>query len=448
MFCRGACSRWLARTFSGYLLAIPLLAAEPLPDPLTLEYALSLADEPHPELELAGAALDRARAGEQLVESRYKAHVGLEVALRAVEPSDVAREADPTNNDSWAKLRLGKRLYDFGRSEAAQSAAEQEVRSGEWAHLAARQQRRLDIMARYFDVILADLEYTKDNEAMAAAFVGFDKARDRNELGKVSDIRMLELESVYQAVRQRRSVSQARQRTARSRLAMALNRPGELSANLEVPALPWLEREPGELAALEQAAVDGNPRLQELRAQATAANQRVDAELARRKGELRGELQAAAYNRKFSNNNPFAAALVYEVPLLTGGTIDAEAARLRALAREKQALAAAEELAIRQAVLELWLELQSLRARADELEVRAKFRDLYLDRSRALYELEVTSDLGDAMAESSAVRLQTAENRFATALAWARLDALTGHLLQGELPGTDVQQGADSGATK
>ena len=63
------------------------------------------------------------------------------------------------------------------------------------------------------------------------------------------------------------------------------------------------------------------------------------------------------------------------------------------------------------------------------------FRDLDLDLRRSLYEFEVASDLGDAMTEISDYRLQKAENDYQLALAWARLDALTGRLLNAQVGG-------------
>jgi hypothetical protein len=64
--------------------------------------------------------------------------------------------------------------------------------------------------------------------------------------------------------------------------------------------------------------------------------------------------------------------------------------------------------------------------------VRGDYRELYLDRSRALYELEVKTDLGDAMTEMSAVRLDVAHTEFAWMMAQAELAALAGRLLPGE----------------
>jgi outer membrane protein TolC len=131
---------------------------------------------------------------------------------------------------------------------------------------------------------------------------------------------------------------------------------------------------------------------------------------------------------------------VLEVPLCDGGLRDAEVARERARLHELQAQLGEEELRVRQTVLELWLELDLLRAQRDEVAALGHHRELYLDRSRALYEMEVNADLGDSMTLISDHRLRQAATDFSIALAWARLDALTGKT-------PDADQGAAGGET-
>ncbi len=70
-----------------------------------------------------------------------------------------------------------------------------------------------------------------------------------------------------------------------------------------------------------------------------------------------------------------------------------------------------------------------LRASREEAQTRIDYRELYLDRSRTLYEMEVSSDLGDAMVVSSQARLRQAEIEYRLLLNWARLNALRGRPL-------------------
>jgi outer membrane protein TolC len=173
----------------------------------------------------------------------------------------------------------------------------------------------------------------------------------------------------------------------------------------------------------------GNPRLKALAAEVTAAQQGLAAAEAADRPVLSGEAEAAVYNRMTNSTHPLGIGLVLEVPLATGGAGDAKIAAARAELREARARLDQARLELRQSVLDLWLELDTLRLRHEELRTLADYRELYLDRSRALYELEVRTDLGDAMVQTSAVRLLRAEAAFQWQLAQARLQALGGQLL-------------------
>jgi outer membrane protein TolC len=424
-----AAGRWLG--WVGLWVAVPgsLSAAgplQPLPSPLTLEQALKLADQAHPERELADAALLKARAEQAGVAAADDLEVRFSAALSAVDPSAVA--LDQSHNDNWASLRLSKQLTDFGRTDRALAAAEATAQGRSWHLLDVRQQRRLQVMARFFDVLLADLEYARDNEAMSIAYVEWDRARSRNELGQLSDIELLELESTYQRARLRVNASQQKQRITRSLLAVSLNRPDNLPADLVYP--PTLEPSPLlEVEDLTRQALSNNLGLLALRSEVEALEQRVQAAAADDNPVLRAQLEAASYNRELGGRNPMTASLVLEVPLFSGGRVDAQLARERAHLQENRAKLRAYELELRQQLLELWLELQRLQIRREELLVTGDFRDLYLERSRTRYDLEIASDLGDSMTQIADLHLQQAANDLQIRLTRARLEALTGTLL-------------------
>ena len=114
------------------------------------------------------------------------------------------------------------------------------------------------------------------------------------------------------------------------------------------------------------------------------------------------------------------------MPIYSGGRTAADVARRRAEVSEARAELARQELEVRQAVLDLWLELNTLYVQREKVAALSVYRDLYLDRSRALYEMEVKTDLGDSMARTTEARLRRAEVEYQIALAWARLDAVLG----------------------
>lgn len=405
---------------------IERLTAEPssLPEPLTLEYALSLSDEPGADLQYADAQWAKARAEQQIAGAETGVKVSIEGRLRWIEPSWIAYDKGP--DDHKISLVVRKNLYDFGRSTGRLAAAAEYSRSYEWLYQNSRLQRRIIIMERYFDVLLADLEAARDEEAMAVAFVALDKLRNRHELGQVSDVELMELESLYQNSRRRRTVSQNQQRAARSRLAIILNRPAALPAELTMPALQQAERELPGYEKLFNKAIRDNPLLQARRAEVESARKSLDVAKAGSRPMLEAVLEASDYSRVMGSYDDWRAGVEFAIPLYTSGSLDASVAKEQARLYESQARLSEAEDTVRQAVLDLWLKLQELKVQRDEMAAIKDYRDLYLDHSRARYEMEVQTDLGDAMVRLSEAELGRKRTDFQIALAWERLDALTG----------------------
>jgi len=92
---------------------------------------------------------------------------------------------------------------------------------------------------------------------------------------------------------------------------------------------------------------------------------------------------------------------------------------------KQRALLLDEQSRIRQRVLELWQNLRLLKTRREQMQLALNYRELSLDRNRALYEMEVATNLGDAMTAISEVRYQQAKTDFELALAWMELQLLT-----------------------
>lgn len=427
MYCR-----WTRLVAACLVLAVGTSLAEetPLPNPLTMEDALRLADGALPEIELALADRDASDANLAEAESVSRTRLSAYARARAVRPSHVSSDRD--NNDSSAMLALRKRLYDFGYSAALEESAQRAGDGSRWRLLDARQQARLDIMRRFFDVIIADLEFAHDNEAMALAFIDADRARDRHELKRLSDVDLLEAEAAYQETLHRRTRSQTRQRVARSQLAIAIGRPDQLPSDVVRPDPPDLEKALPDYDVLLAEALQHSPELQALRAEVEASRAAVRAARNEHGPVLSAELDASVYNRSTSSTHPLGAGLVLEVPLLTGGAKDAAVSAALAVSRRRSAELALAERALRQRLLDLRLRLDDLRVELAGLQVRRDYRELYLDRSRALYELEVKTDLGDAMTEITAVNLARARAEFDWRMAEAEIAALKGLFLPEE----------------
>lgn len=405
-----------------------------LPDPLSLEQALVLANDAHPDVALAAAQRDAARAGLTQAQSLTGLRSYLDLTPQVVKPTTSVRlsaeeQEDEYVNDSRARLMLQKRLYDFGRAGALEQAAHLELDAREQLFWDARQRRHIEVMARFFDVILADLRYAVDNEALAFNFTAFDRARERQAYGQVSDVDLLELEHRYRESLVVRTQSQKRQAATRNQLALALNRPDSLPRDLLRPPLPDLDREVPDMQEILRLAREHQATLVAARRELEAARAALSAERARRRPVLSAEAEAAWYERELGSRDALRATLNLRVPIYMGGEDRAAIESALARVEEREARLARLELDLSQTVLDLVQELETLSIQRQAADVRLRYRALYLDRSRALYEMEVRTDLGDAMTRVSEAEWIAAQADFRTALTWAKIDALTGRLL-------------------
>lgn len=405
-----------------------LAHAQPAAAPLTLEMALAAVDASHPDVAVSVARRDVADANLQAVRGFTDPQLSLEAQLRYIEPPNGV--GDPSHNDSLARIVARQRLYDFGYSAAREQAATDDLSGAQWALVDRRQAHRIAVMQAFFQVLLADLRFAHDNEAMSIVYVALDRARDRHKLGQVSEVRLLELDSEYQQVRQGWTRSKTRQRLTRTRLAQLLNRPDDPPSELQMPESIDTAIELPDEQELERQALADNPGLKALRAQVHAAEQGLAAARKQYGPVLRGEVEAGTYERRLGSRNDWEAGLIFEVPLYTGRAGSAVVAKARAELAARRAELLSAELALRQTVLENRLALDDLKVQLEQVDKLGDYRELYLDRSRALYEMEVRADLGDAMVQISAVRLARAEVEFDWRLAHARLAALTGQLIE------------------
>ncbi len=238
------------------LCLVPAAAAgaPTLPEPLSLEQALALADS-HPRAQSSTAVAAR-------LPRRHPFYLDCHtLAFGVIDPA------------------RGRPLAPLIEPEPAQ---------------------RLEIMERFFDVLLADLAYSSASEAMAVAYVQLDRARARGELGQTSPLRVSELDAVYEDILQERTVGELGQQWTRALLAQALGRPETLPRDLVTPILPPQPEAPPPLDTLAAAAVGGPAVGARLSPAATAADQQLERlELRQQLAELRLRLLAlAAVERK------------------------------------------------------------------------------------------------------------------------------------------------------
>ena len=402
------------------------LSAPASAEPLTLEEALASVAAPHPDRRVAESELALARADRKEAASRQDFSLFLDGSLRTGR-----QPGGDWKPDNIGRIVARKPLFDFGRSSQAIAAADDEVAARQEALYTVESLRRIDIMARYFDVLMADRQYAADNEFMAVAYVAWDNAKDRFKVGQISQPDLLKLETEYQDIRERRNTSEQRLRSTRQRLAQAIYRPDTLPEELVEPKLQDNARPVPDYETLLPCVMAQNPRILALRAQLSASEARLAAIRAERNPTLDAEVIGGGYSRESVTRDEASAGLVFTIPLYQGGRVDARIAR--ELAQKERTAAELEKLKfdLSDTLLATLQEIEwlrgSSRAAADK---QIEYRDWALERARAEYELELKTNLGTSMAETQMAQIRRKQVEYRLALALARLQALSG----GNLP--------------
>ena len=419
---RAAWSAVLACALSGTAVA----------ERLTLEEALATVAAAHPDRRMAESDLELSRADRDQASSRQDFSLFLDGSLRS--GRQPGGDWEP---DHIGRIVARKPLLDFGRTGQAVAAADQEIVARQADLLNTESLRRIDIMARFFDVLLADQQYVADNEFMTVAYLDWDKARERFELGIGNRPDLLRLEALYQDWRERRNASLQRMRSARQKLAHAMYRPDKLPVTLAEPALPDNGRPVPEYDSLLPWVMQKNPRVQALQAQLAASEARLAAIRAERNPTLDAEVIGGAYSRESVTRDELSAGLVFNIPLYQGGLVDARVARELAQKERRAAELEKLKLELSDTLLATLQEIEWLRASGrGAADKQVEYRDWALERARAEYELELKTNLGNSMAETQAAQLRRRQVEYRLALALARLEALSG----GSLPPVEGAQ--------
>ncbi|MBD3776429.1 MAG: TolC family protein [Thiotrichales bacterium] len=398
-----------------------------LPNPLTLQDVMSASLQAHPLLatEQANLAKIQAQLGAQQAQDGLQLDLVGRLAWR-----DYAKE---TEEFHLAALHARQSLYDFDRNRSQVEALQRHEEAQTLLFENAENQLKLQLMQGFFNVLLADFQYRIDNEAMAVAYVGLDKAKDELDLKRLSDVDYLKLENEYQQILVKRSRSEYQQLQTRLALANLMGLPDARPDELTFPALKnYAQRSLNEttLEKLQQNVLQENPELNALKKRLEAAQLKVQSQQAAAKPDIALEGwagQLSSYPEKREGN--WNIGLTLNMPLYDSGLRDAKVSEAKA---DEQAVAAQiglYEQKLRDKVADIYFQIKLLEAERNQNKIFGDYADLYLDYSRALYENESKTDLGDAMVRLSEANYNQVAWQFKQALLWASLDSLTGKAL-------------------
>ena len=294
---------------------------------------------------------------------------------------------DDDSGDSAASLILSKPIYDFGLQDSREGRIGLQLEALELQKRLLIEQRRLDILEKYLAVLDADNQFLSENEALAIGFIRYDNAREDQELGATAEIEVLRLQSAYETIRRKRNLAEQQQRLQRSILAEAMGYPGQLASNLEIPEINNTRVLPDDYETLVTRALQNSLEALVALANTRAAHAAIQIAEAANGPTLDLELEVSTYERETRTRDDWRAGLYIEIPLYRGSSA---ATVNRATAHYRRSLAQQQQLQshLRVEVLKLWQQLQQLQLEIEGRSVEQDYRDRYLDRSRAEYELE------------------------------------------------------------
>lgn len=406
-----------------------------LPNPLTLEYVLSHSLNEHPQLQLQQALINQIRAQQLLQSSTDKTQLNLVGRLGWRD------YADKTEKYNLAALQLTQKLYDFNQNGLLNEALSTKEQAQQMLVIEAENQLKLQIMQAYFNVVLADFQYRIDNEAMAVAYIKFDKAEDMYELSRISDVEFLEIETEYETILTTRTRSENRQLKSRIALVNLMGLPQARPDELILPELKTFSKrdvQELELASLYQQVVESNREIQFLKQQVQAGLLEMQSKQAQGKPTISLDARAGHLSSYPEiREGHWSVGLLVDMPLYDGGSVDAKVSQVKAKVQELDAKMKLKGQLLRDEVSDLYFQLRMLKSEQAQNQKFGDYSDLYLDYSRALYENESAADLGDAMVRLSQANYDQINWQFKQALLWTKLDLLMAKPL---FDADDVQQ--------
>ena len=399
-------------------------------EPLTLSEALNITSSFHPSIESAELDVARAHTDYDFYQNGNRSSVE---ALIVPQRADRAVPgAGSSQDDSYATLRFVQPIYDFGRKQASEVHAETELKRTSDLLEHRIQQQQLTVMRRFFNVLVANLDYAVKNEKMTLAFLRFNRLQEESEMHEAhAEVDVLAHETIYREKFHERQQAGINQIATRRSLVLAMGFiPGHhdyVPRDLVPPDVAdYVNREVPVYETMLEQVMANSYELTDARLKLQGAENALDVSIKKYSPTLDAILEATEWVQETGSRNSASIGIQIRVPLVAGATKkrDRQIARIEI----EQARVKVEQLKydLRARVFDLWKKLQLYQVELAAAKVRTEFRDQYMDRSRTLYELEEIADLGDAQAEQLRALLETKRIEYELTMAWAEFEVLRG----------------------
>jgi len=394
--------------------------AQPLPNPLTLEHVLKLANENN--FAEKQQLLDIDSKKQQLTDWKNQYDTTARVDLQLAKRSDFDRAID----NSHAFIYLEKTLYDQS-IEIGKSAQISSIDDASLSLQQLQQNKSIQLARSFFDIVLADLSYETALQRLALSAIREGRIRDDYEIQSASEVALLEKQVDTQISQIQRIKAESKQIQTRAKLAQLLNiryedRPDEVVK----PNYSAVFKKDLAEFSFYQEKLKNNLKLKQLE----QSLQAIKREISQQKSNLGIVINSSArlgeqgYLRE--KNGQWRAGLQLSMPFGTDANKDSKISQLLIQSKKKQLDIDTLQQQLLGQALEYYLELGALRQIHKALVIELDYRDLHLEKARANYEMEIKSDIGDAMTNYTDSERKLAENEFNYMITLKKLHHLIG----------------------
>jgi outer membrane protein TolC len=394
--------------------------AQELPNPLSLEQALAFANEQSLSQQQHQLSLEITQQQLNELDNLYatQATLDLELAGRS--------DYSANTNNSHAFVHLKKTLFDQQiEINKTVQISKQENMALSTSQL--KYEKDIDITRHFFDVVLADMSYETVLEKLAIAAIREGRTKDDYDAQDASEVALLEKQTNTQLSQIERIKAESEQIQSRAKLAQLLNltyanRPDDVIK----PNYSHLFKT--QLIEFEdyQSRLNNNFKLKQLQHSLLALNTQISQEQDNLGIVLRSNARLGdqAYQRE--KNGHWRVGLNLTMPFGTDAKQSGKISTLQFNAKQLKLDIKQHQQTIESTALNYYLTLKSLRQTHNALLVELDYRDLYLERARANYEMEIKSDIGHAMINITDAERKLAQNEFNYVITLKQLHYLIG----------------------
>ena len=394
--------------------------AQTLPTPLTLGDVLSWSNpgfkQAQQHLSIDGQTLNL-----EAIEDAYNLQSSLDLALARRE------EYNQGENNSHGFIRLKKTLYDQSVEVKKQAQqAQLQITKAKLEQL--NHERDISLMRGFFDIVLADMVYETELQRLANAAVKQNRVQEDYDLQAASEVELLERQSQTQRANIGRIQAEAKQISTRAKLAQLLNldyeqRPDDVVRpnfqHLFEQKLPTFEH-------YQQQLFNNNLALKQLQDSLSATQTQIQQEHNNLGLTLNSSARLGEQAYQRDKNGQWRVGLNLSMPLGRDDKKQQRIAQLELKAKQTQLELEQYQHTLLAQALDYHLKLKTLRQTHRALMVELDYRDLFLERARANYEMGLKSGIGNAMTDFTDTERKLSQNEFDYLITLKQLHFLVG----------------------